>query len=451
MPRTRPLPLLLAIVLLAAGCAAPAVPAPPADTPQGAELPSQAPVEAPRALEAKAAAREPPQPRILMDGRHAIGTKPMQFSGQASEPPAGLDPCAGSACVVRAFTLQLPAGHWEAEPGSLEVSVSWPSTGHERFELRVTGPSGELVGEARLPEDTLLFEAKFGKIPVTSHALLLESAPAGEYHVEVRAVRGAGPFTGVVQVEPARPATPAVDLLPDLVPLAPSGLRIEAPQREPLSGAALGAAGIHGCGADEVAEDRARRCLRFDLGAANVGTGPLEARLRATDLGGEARFRQRVHAADGSWRESAVGRAELHATHGHIHYESLASFALHAYDEKRGVLGEAVREGRKLGFCVADLGLVDLGLPGTVGRAYFGEGCFTPDGDGDYWMGISAGWTDVYWWQLPDQYIEVTGIADGTYALVATANPDGTLIEADGTNNASFTAFRLEGDVLHLL
>jgi hypothetical protein len=134
-----------------------------------------------------------------------------------------------------------------------------------------------------------------------------------------------------------------------------------------------------------------------------------------------------------------------------MHYEGLAGFTLHRVDERTGQRLDAVREGRKIGFCVADLGLVELGLPGTTPRRYFGEGCVAPDGSGDFWMGISPGWLDVYWWRLPDQYLEVTDLPDGLYVLSATANPDGGLAEATMANNAGETVFRLTGDRVHIL
>ena len=46
---------------------------------------------------------------------------------------------------------------------------------------------------------------------------------------------------------------------------------------------------------------------------------------------------------------------------------------------------------------------------------------------------------------LPDQYIEVTGIADGYNILETTVDPDATLLEADETNNCGAVLTRLSG------
>jgi hypothetical protein len=58
---------------------------------------------------------------------------------------------------------------------------------------------------------------------------------------------------------------------------------------------------------------------------------------------------------------------------------------------------------------------------------------------------------DVYLWDTPGQEIDITGLPNGTYALVSTANPDGILMEADLENNSATTAFWLTGDWIVIL
>jgi len=50
---------------------------------------------------------------------------------------------------------------------------------------------------------------------------------------------------------------------------------------------------------------------------------------------------------------------------------------------------------------------------------------------------ISAGYSDVYSASLDDQWIDVTGLADGTYWLQITADPTNRILESDETNNVS--------------
>jgi hypothetical protein len=56
-------------------------------------------------------------------------------------------------------------------------------------------------------------------------------------------------------------------------------------------------------------------------------------------------------------------------------------------------------------------------------------------------QGISIGWEDVYPPQLADQFIQITGLAEGDYVLENQVNPSQLLHESDYTNN--FAAVKL--------
>ena len=56
--------------------------------------------------------------------------------------------------------------------------------------------------------------------------------------------------------------------------------------------------------------------------------------------------------------------------------------------------------------------------------------------------GISVGWSDVYEAWRDGQYIDVTGLAAGTYVLVHRVNAS-RLVESDYANNASSVRLRL--------
>jgi subtilase family serine protease len=66
-------------------------------------------------------------------------------------------------------------------------------------------------------------------------------------------------------------------------------------------------------------------------------------------------------------------------------------------------------------------------------------------------QGISAGWGDIYSWNLPGQSINITGLANGTYRLRSTADPFNRIRETDDGNNASTIRFRLRGRRIILL
>lgn len=65
--------------------------------------------------------------------------------------------------------------------------------------------------------------------------------------------------------------------------------------------------------------------------------------------------------------------------------------------------------------------------------------------------GISVGWADVYNWFLADQYIEISGVPDGTYVLETLANPSHTVHETTLDDNAARVLIRLQGDTVELV
>lgn len=73
-----------------------------------------------------------------------------------------------------------------------------------------------------------------------------------------------------------------------------------------------------------------------------------------------------------------------------------------------------------------------------------GEKTSTSDPTRNFWecatsfQGITPGWADQYHHSTPDQQIDITGIAPGTYFIVTTANYDKLFEESDNTNNVSW-------------
>jgi hypothetical protein len=49
-----------------------------------------------------------------------------------------------------------------------------------------------------------------------------------------------------------------------------------------------------------------------------------------------------------------------------------------------------------------------------------------------------VGWSDVYPYEYPEQWIDVTGLR-GSFAYVQIADPDNLLMESNKNNNASET------------
>lgn len=70
----------------------------------------------------------------------------------------------------------------------------------------------------------------------------------------------------------------------------------------------------------------------------------------------------------------------------------------------------------------------------------------TSDGTTDQFrQGINTGWADVYDWYIPDQYIEVSGVASGYYRLEFCADPLNEIEEEREDNNCVINHIRLDG------
>ncbi|HJQ93142.1 MAG TPA: lysyl oxidase family protein, partial [Candidatus Thermoplasmatota archaeon] len=77
--------------------------------------------------------------------------------------------------------------------------------------------------------------------------------------------------------------------------------------------------------------------------------------------------------------------------------------------------------------------------------------CLVPGLTGSWTNGISRGWYDFYVSGLTDQYVDIEGLPDGVYELVASADPLGTLDELDETDNQSSLLIQISGDEVDVL
>ncbi len=58
-------------------------------------------------------------------------------------------------------------------------------------------------------------------------------------------------------------------------------------------------------------------------------------------------------------------------------------------------------------------------------------------------QGLSPNWIDVYEFTLPGQYVDITGLPNGVYALITTVDPDDLIRELRDHNNAGQVFFEL--------
>lgn len=254
---------------------------------------------------------------------------------------------------------------------------------------------------------------------------------------------------GAPVVAPASPVPEPTLLAPDLRPLVP--VEVVGPKTQFANTLGVDAPlMIDGCFMDERIRKGARRCLRFDGIVANFGAGPLELAYGLSTSGQSMIAIQRLFYSDGSFEDREATRTEYHPTHLHFHIEDFYIAELWKMSKRGRLRGpQPVRSSDKNGFCPEDSESIEDET--FEGRHY---SCFTEDERGlgpHQVVGISAGWKDVYSWNLPDQFVEISGVPDGQYALKLQLDPNDVFVEADEENNSVCVALRLEGTEAELL
>ncbi len=281
--------------------------------------------------------------------------------------------------------VKLPRGVW-SRPGGVQIAIDWKPHEEQDLDLYVYGPDGNLVGQS-------------DSIPSTGESVRIANAVNGRYLVRVvpKLPQTTVKYNGLVEVEYAPSVTPKRDLLPNLKALAPRNPHTVTGDYYVDFGVPIGA---NGCYPEEIVEQGAQLCLRFDQIVANVGEGPFELRYRMEGLLTEQELVQRIYRSDGTFSDRKADTYEFHPVHAHFHYKSFGQSHLYKANPN-GTKGPRVRSGKKNGFCMIDVDNVGFG-PGRKGEApktYYFPRCNAPtehDETGTYMTnGISAGWADV--------------------------------------------------------
>ena len=216
------------------------------------------------------------------------------------------------------------------------------------------------------------------------------------------------------------------------------------------------------CYTDETEQFGSTRCLRFDNDVRNVGTGPLELKFNYSPdaFTGHCDMQQEVLTSDAKLVERNAGPCMFHPQHAHFHYQNFARYFLYPVGADGMPGAQPAAASNKVGFCTIDVDDYSVGAPaaGQRPRTYSFPTCNVPNGYGPgvpEFMGISPGWGDVYTWDLPQQYLDISkGVPDGVYEVVSRANPDGALLTADRNQETGITCVRITGNkvaVLHEL
>ncbi len=205
---------------------------------------------------------------------------------------------------------------------------------------------------------------------------------------------------------PAQAGEPVVDWLPDLI-FAPAALATHVVDTTEIPGRVL---------------------FRFNSSLPNIGLG--EFRLEATgQLGGNGRQEvvQVVQRSDGSTFERDAGDFLYNEEDFHMETAGWADYRIREVLTGDGV-GPVLRAGAKESVRITSSTWFDLNLPNVPPfsnrlLAYLGT------------HGISVGYTDLYPYQLPKQWIDVTGLESGTYWLEVEVDGANQILESDDTNN----------------
>ena len=423
-------------------------------------------------------------------GRLSEASPLLSFSGSVDNPtplPLVDDPIplvCGTECREFTFDDGAPRAPFLVSIKSTVTGPGGTFNANDGFDLYLYDPTGRLVGaangigangqSAEIPSPT------GGRYTVVVSFTYAEDANAA-YAGEVRLMSGSswqppaatcgisvGGQQGCFDL-PALRALPAYDLAVNgLPPVASTPLGFPFPVSTPTPSS---------CYADEsvgldnpsvaTVQHPTQRCLRFTSDIEDAGAGPLEVRLpwlassgtgpvpRSGFVPGECQAAQVIPTTSGGTVTRPAGPCEFHAAHAHFHYKDLISFALYQ-QAFGGGLGPKVGASLKESFCLADDDYFGFGTPGPNGpRQFVGQpGCNVPAGgpQGDYVIeGISSGWGDVYTWDTPDQYIDITHLPPGTYDLVEETNPAGSLLVSGPAQTCALTRLQLTSASVTLL
>jgi hypothetical protein len=191
--------------------------------------------------------------------------------------------------------------------------------------------------------------------------------------------------------------------------------------------------------------------LRAASSLANRGAGALEIRARRAGSGGMVVY-QAIY--DGSGRRHLFltpaklvfkyvpGQRYEHESVGNFSYwkfQHATAFQLWSIDAQRRAV-RLVRTGPKVDYCLRDL-IRSLPLASSPSTPVYPACDQDPHARSDV-LGTSVGWADVYPYEYPEQWIDVTGL-HGQFAYVQIADPEGLLLESNRHNNVSETYIAL--------
>lgn len=198
------------------------------------------------------------------------------------------------------------------------------------------------------------------------------------------------------------------------------------------------------------------------------GAGGGRVLLRATsDVRSRGLGPMELHGRRNGWRTMKVNQRIYRKGGGHIdlqtgatlHFTDVGSYwggsywkvhQLAHFELRRatpnGELGEVVRVGPKLNYCLRDLERTQPSQVSPPSRHY--PGCNQNPYRNRITLGTSVGWSDIYPAPYDKQWIQVGGLR-GCFTFVMTVDPQNLLFESNEDDNSSSRLVRLpfSGDV----
>jgi hypothetical protein len=215
----------------------------------------------------------------------------------------------------------------------------------------------------------------------------------------------------------------AAELLPDIDPTAPTGLRV---------------------GADGGGDFQ----LSFDATFDNVGAGPLHIDGHRPNTSGPMVADQVITRSDRSTKlNPRVGQLRFVESEDHRHWHF---YRFMRYELVRPADGAVVAPDQKTGFCIGDRYNTDPRvrlrgeppMPGVFDVPPNNDWCAENDPDRlNLTMGLSVGYGDNYLAFLDGQSIDVANVPEGNYYLVHRVEAD--VRESDYSNNAASVLLEL--------
>ena len=197
-----------------------------------------------------------------------------------------------------------------------------------------------------------------------------------------------------------------------------------------------------------VQEGGQRKIIRFSNSIWNRGPGTLELLGRRDPEFGNIEIRQLVYRVDGSFEEYAMGEFAFHPEHEHWHWKNFSRYEVWS-TQPDGALSRLLVSSNKVGYCLRDdeRMLSDPQGTFTLGKELVRE---RPTFRGCGWQrqGMSVGWRDTYDFDTGGQFVDISFLLDGIYALKSTVDPDNLLKELDRGNNVGVRYFAIYGNRL---